>query len=112
MSYARGLPLMAVVEAGLRSEGLLERGYDWYVQSVKPEAASLNSPEFNGVLASWKQKLLSTSQKRILPKASAELTVAELLGSLRPAQLWSVLAAVAGLLAGSFALGAKLFAGK
>jgi hypothetical protein len=34
MAYARGLPLLLVVEAGLKSEGLLERGYDWYVQWV------------------------------------------------------------------------------
>ena len=38
MAYSRGLPLMVVVEDGLRGEGLLERGYDWYVQSVTPEA--------------------------------------------------------------------------
>jgi hypothetical protein len=28
MAYARGLPLMVIVEAGLKSEGLLEHGYD------------------------------------------------------------------------------------
>src|SRR3954447_16307491 len=56
MAYSRGLPLMVVVEDGLRGEGLLERGYDWYVQSVSPEATALHSNEFNGVLASWKQK--------------------------------------------------------
>ncbi len=63
MAYSRGLPLMVVVEDGLRGEGLLERGYDWYVQSVTPEAQSLHSNEFNGVLASWKQKMLSTPKK-------------------------------------------------
>lgn len=56
MTYARGLPLMVVVEAGLKSEGLLEPGYDWYVQRVKPEAAALSTNEFNGVLASWKKR--------------------------------------------------------
>ncbi|MEP6708064.1 MAG: hypothetical protein ABJC05_11120, partial [Pyrinomonadaceae bacterium] len=58
MAYSRGHPLMVIVESGIKSEGLLERGNDWYVQWIKPEAAALNSPEFNGVLASWKQKLL------------------------------------------------------
>jgi hypothetical protein len=42
MAYTRGLPLMVIAEAGLRNEGLLDRGHDWYVQSVKPELASLN----------------------------------------------------------------------
>jgi hypothetical protein len=65
MAYSRGLPLMVVVEDGLRSEGLLERGYEWYVQWVTPEAASLHSNEFNGVLANWKQKMLSTATKPV-----------------------------------------------
>ncbi len=111
MAYARGLPLMVVVEAGLRSEGLLERGYDWYVQSVKPEAAALSTNEFNGVLASWKQKMVTTPKKASSSKTPSDLTVAELLGGLRPVQLWSVLVALAGVVAGAFALGGKLFGG-
>jgi hypothetical protein len=111
MSYARGLPLMVIVEAGLKSEGLLERGYDWYVQWVKPEAAALTSNEFNGVLASWKQKMAEVPKKTVPSKAPAEFTVAELLGGLKPVQLWSVLVALAALVAGAFALGGKLFGG-
>ncbi|MEZ5649451.1 MAG: hypothetical protein R3E87_02770 [Burkholderiaceae bacterium] len=111
MSYARGLPLMVIVEAGLKSEGLLERGYDWYVQWVTPEAAALTSNEFNGVLASWKQKMMDALKKTPSPKTPADLTVAELLGGLRPVQLWSVLVALAALVAGAFALGGKLFGG-
>lgn len=111
MAYTRGLPLMVIVEAGLKSEGLLERGFDWYVQGVKPEAAALNTAEFNGVLASWKQKMVQTPKKPSLSKAASDLTVGELIGSLKPTQLWSVLVALAALAAGAFALGAKLFGG-
>jgi len=106
MSYARGLPIMVIVESDLRGEGLLENGYDWYVQRVKPEASALHSNEFNGILASWKQKLLSTRIK-VDRKDPNELTVAELLGGIKPAQLWSILAALVALLAGAFALGAR-----
>ncbi|MDF0645033.1 MAG: hypothetical protein P0111_13465 [Nitrospira sp.] len=109
MSYARGLPLMVIVEAGLKSEGLLERGYDWYVQWVTLEPTSLTSNEFNGVLASWKQKMLGAPKKAVSSKAAADMTVAELLGGLKPVQLWSVLGALAALVAGAFALGGKLF---
>ena len=111
MAYTRGLPLMVIVEAGLKSEGLLERGYDWYVQSVKPEAAALHTNEFNGVLASWKQKMVETPKKPFASKSPSDLTVAELLGGLRPVQLWSVLVAIAAVVAGAFALGGKLFGG-
>jgi hypothetical protein len=111
MAYARGLPLLLVVEAGLKSEGLLERGYDWYVQWVKPEAAALNTNEFNGVLASWKRKMVETPKKASTSKTPSDLTVAELLGGLKPVQLWSVLVALAAIVAGAFALGGKLFGG-
>jgi hypothetical protein len=111
MAYARGLPLLVVVEAGLRREGLLERGYDWYVQSVKPEPAALHTNEFNGVLASWKQKIVETPKKESTSKTPSDLTVAELLGGLKPVQLWSVLVALAALVAGAFALGGKFFGG-
>lgn len=117
MAYAHGLPLMVIVEAGLRNEGLLERGYDWYVQEVKLEAAALASAEFNGVFASWKRKVLqNTPAGEKNPEKSSvesplkpqEMTVGELVGSLKPGQLWSVLGALAAVVAGAFALGAKL----
>jgi hypothetical protein len=111
MAYSRDLPLLMVVESGLRSEGLLERGYDWYVQWVQPDAAALTSNEFNGVLASWKDKMVQRPKKGLPSKAVTDLTVAELIGGLKPAQLWSLLAAMVALVAGAFALGAKLFGG-
>lgn len=111
MSYTRGLPLMVIVEAGLKSEGLLERGYDWYVQSVKLEAAALHSNEFNGVLSSWKEKMAEMPKMVSPSRAPSDLTVAELLGGLKPAQLWTVLVALAALVGGAFALGGRLFGG-
>ena len=111
MAYTRGHPLLVIVESGLKSEGLLERGYDWYVQWVKPEAAALNTSEFNGVLASWKQKMIRSPKKRTPDKAVTDFTVAELLGGLKPNQLWSLLAALAALVAGAFVLGGRLVGG-
>lgn len=57
MSYSRRPPLFVLVQKGLKNEGLLEPGYDWYVQSVALNAAALSTKEFNGVLADWKDKL-------------------------------------------------------
>jgi hypothetical protein len=111
MAYSRNHPLMVIVESGLKSEGLLERGNDWYVQWVKPEAAALSTTEFNGVLASWKQMMLQAPKMPTPSKTASELTVAELVGGLKPSQLWSVLGALAVLIAGAFALGGKLFGG-
>jgi hypothetical protein len=112
MAYSRGHPLMVIVEAGVKNEGLLERGYDWYVQSVPVDPSILASPEFNGVLSSWKKKLMPPSSgKSSTVKSPAELTVGELIKSMKPSQLWATLAALAAITTGAFALGGKLFAG-
>ena len=114
MAYARGHPLLVIVEAGLKSEGLLEHGYDWYVQRVDPTRSALSTPEFNGVLASRKTKLearakgRSASATAAMPKPVGELTIGQIVSGLPPAQLWGLLAAVAALVGGAFSLGAKL----
>ena len=107
MAQSRGHPLLVIVESGLKSEGLLERGYDWYVQWVEVRPAALNTLEFNGVLASWKQKMIEWRKK---PRPNpGDLSVAELVGGLKPAQLWSLIVALGGVIAGAFALGGKAF---
>jgi hypothetical protein len=110
MGYVRKLPLLVLVEEGVRADGLLEKGLDWYVQTVTLNRESLSTPVFNGVLASWKQKMSEAPTKAAPPApAPNDMTVAQLLGALKPAQLWSALVALAAALAGAFALGAKLF---
>ncbi len=105
MAYSRGHPLMIIVEKGVKNEGLLERGYDWYVQSVPVDPSILASPEFNGVLASWKKKLTPPSNKLGRTGNLAELTVGELIKIMKPSHLWATLAALAALATGAFALG-------
>lgn len=111
LGYSRGLPLLVLVEEGLRADGLLEKGFDWYVQTVALRPDSLATPEFNGVLASWKAKLGKARAAAPKPAPAlpnpAEMTVAQLAGALKPTQLWALLGALGGLLAAAFALGAK-----
>jgi len=114
MAYCRGLPILVMVERGIRSEGLLERGNDWYVQSIDPEPATLLTPEFNGVLSGWKQKV-SKVRPRPLGQKDSEAesiegwTIAQFIERMQPAHLWGLLVALAGLIVGAFTLGAKLF---
>jgi hypothetical protein len=116
MAYSRGLPLMVVVEIGLKSEGLLERGNDWYVQWIEPVPSALTTLEFNGVLADWKSKMepVKANQTQIgtknLSKPSGELTIGELISGLRPAHLWSLLVGLTTIVVTAFTLGAKFFA--
>ena len=112
LAYSRAMPLLVVVERGLKEEGLLERGYNWYVQNVEPSPTALVSAEFNGIFSSWKGKVLSyssTASPTPPPKSNVgDWTIGEILSSLKPAQLWSFLAALAAVVAGAFLVGAKL----
>lgn len=113
LAYSRKLPLLVLVEKGVRQDGLLEQGFDWYVLNTTLEPAALASSEFNGVLASWTRKLASAPVVAAAAAAKtanpADMTVGQLLGALKPAQLWSLLGTLAAAFAASFALGAKLF---
>ena len=57
MAYTLGHPLLVMVENGLRSEGLLERGYDWFVKWFDLTSPILDDPEFLGVFKDWQQRL-------------------------------------------------------
>ncbi len=114
MSYSRRLPLLVIVQDGLKHEGLLEPGYDWYVQTIPIDEAYLSSPQFNGVLSSWKDKvetrlIESSRQPPEAPNDVANMTVGQLFGGLKPSHLWSVLGALCAALAGAFSLGAKFW---
>lgn len=110
MAYVKGLPIIVILENGIREEGLLEKGNDWYVMTVTPDQQSLITPEFNGVMADWKRKVEQFEKaKTELPKlpriAPGDLTIGELVSNMKPAQLWGILAALAALMAGIFIIG-------
>ncbi|MEP5732206.1 MAG: hypothetical protein ABJL67_22865 [Sulfitobacter sp.] len=114
MAYNRGLPLLVVVEKGLRLEGLLEPGYDWYVQSVPLDTSYLTSDEFNGILASWKGKIeKSKSQQAVENKTGhaevEKMTIGQLVSAVKPAHLWSLLISSAAVIVGAFSVGARFF---
>lgn len=57
MSYTRGLPLLVLVDEALRSEGLLETGYDWYVKWVRLGMPIAGDREFLGIFADWRARV-------------------------------------------------------
>ena len=52
-SYARGLPLLVIKDARVQGDGLLEKGYDWYVHSTLIHTDFFDTPEFQGTFTSW-----------------------------------------------------------
>jgi hypothetical protein len=123
MAYSRGLPLLMIVENGLKPEGLLATGYDWNVQYLDLSPSQLGTVEFEGVFQDWMSKVeghrpasalvasgdAAPTKLGGLKTPPADLTLAEIVGGLNVAQLWTVLGAIAAVLGGAFALG-KFFA--
>lgn len=105
MAYLLGHPLLVVVERGLRKEGLLEPGYDWYIQSVDLGDSTLHSREFAGVFADWKRRVDEFYENKDKRSSSSpgvidpeKLTIGQILGALKPAQLWTIIGTLAAAL--------------
>ena len=112
LAYSYGRPLLMLVEKGLKAEGLLETGNDWWVQSVTLDQSTLFRPEFTQVFNDWKA---SCSKTEIAANESvdlAKLSVRELLENLTVAQLWATVGGLFALLSGTailaYWLGTKL----
>jgi hypothetical protein len=102
IAYSFDLPLLVIAENGLKTEGLIEKGYDWNVYWSDLSADVVRSDSFKGFLSSWKT---AVEQYRISKSNSPEtsfdpekLTVSKILNSLTVAQLWKIVAAILTLL--------------
>jgi hypothetical protein len=64
MAYARGHPLLVILEDGLKPEGLLEKGYDWYVLTADIDHQPFSDAESSGVFADWKARVIDGAARR------------------------------------------------
>ena len=63
MAYVLGHPLLVIKENGLKPEGILEFGYDWYVQNADLDPMLLESKLFKGIFIDWKKRLIENVNK-------------------------------------------------
>lgn len=109
MAYALGHPLLVLAE-----EGLLESRYDWMVQwtPLDPDAVDLNP--CRGMVEDWKQRVLEFHARRRdaaesqEPVDLAKKSVGDVVGMLRPGQLYALAGSSVTVLGGAFALGAAI----
>jgi hypothetical protein len=65
IAYTLEHPLLVIVENGLKYEGLLEKGYDWYVKGIDLDDDLMADREFLGVFADWKRRVESYHQQKV-----------------------------------------------
>jgi hypothetical protein len=63
MAYTLGYPLLVIVDETLRTEGLLEMGYDWYVLRIPLTKESLREREFTGVFDNWRKQVVEHASR-------------------------------------------------
>lgn len=112
MAYVKGLPLLVIVDENIRADGLLEKGNDWFVQSLAPTPAALDGDAFTGILANWRDRLPQqtavdsrTGMDAAATVDPASMSIGQLFGALKPGQLWAVVLAAAAIVAAAFAWG-------
>lgn len=111
MAYSYELPLLVVAENGLKSEGLIEDGYDWRVYWTDMNPEEVKSDSFKGVLQSWKS---AVEEKKLSPSSSevdlSKVGLGKLISMISLPQLWKLIGVLAMLIAlvagGSYKLGA------
>lgn len=119
MAYTLDLPLLVVVERGLRSEGLLEKGYDWYVKSIQLRPEALADKELIGLVTDWKARVEERAGQKALsaqapPRELGLVTeieqrsIGDIVASLKPGQLWATLVAIAAMMTAVATIAFKL----
>ena len=84
-----GKPTIVIKESGLFDEGLLEHIAGWYVLDVPCGKDCVGSSRFTGVVGDWLERL--NQERANTANIPVNGTINELIGSLKPAQLYAVL---------------------
>jgi hypothetical protein len=119
MAHVLGLPLLVFAERGLRSEGLLESRYDWMVQWVDLDPATLRVNPCLGMVEDWSTRVQKIHESRagsgppdgLATQDIADKTLAELFGQLKPGQLRALIAGCIAVLGAAFTLGVTIGGG-
>jgi hypothetical protein len=105
MAYDRGLPMLVLVETGLKLEGVLEKGNDWYVHEMDMQPASLQDKRFKLLFSEWREAL-KKPRKSLIDKPDLEqITLVSLFSNMKVMHLIGLIATLITLLFVAFEWG-------
>jgi hypothetical protein len=67
MAYALDLPLIVMMETGLREEGLLEQNYDWSIERLSITGDAFADKDVRGRIAAWCRHVQDDEPRRKAP---------------------------------------------
>jgi hypothetical protein len=113
IAYAYELPMWIIAENGLKSEGLIEKGYDWNVYWSNLDIDEVKSDKFRGYLQSWKSAIEEKKSNVSNNEPETDLSklgLGKLLSMTSLPQLWKLFGVLVTIIAltatGSYKLGA------
>jgi hypothetical protein len=104
MAFDRGLPLLMIVEKGLRRDGMFEYGPDWYVFEMELIPEDLHSDKFRLIFNEWKEAV-SRPCNSLVNFNPADITLGRMFSSMHIRHVISIIAGIAALLFLAFELG-------
>lgn len=115
LAYSYNMPILVIAEDGLKSEGLIEKGYDWTVYWTDLNVDIVKADSFRGFLTSWKNAV----EKRSLIQSKTEnsleadkLTLGYILNALTISQAWKIAGAILTLLIAVATISYKIGGGR
>jgi hypothetical protein len=115
LASAMELPLLVIAESGLKEMALLENRYNWLVLWIPLDPSVFQREDFSQILKDWKAQVEASKETKRIASDTRRIgtrdvdlekeSVADLIGRLRPAQVWTVLGALTFLVTGAFTLG-------
>jgi hypothetical protein len=64
MAFVLGMPILVLVELGIKEEGLLEEKYDWYIERLEISPKSLSDKDVHARILAWCRKVQSGKRNR------------------------------------------------
>jgi hypothetical protein len=101
MAYARKVPILTIVQPGLKRQGMLSDRLEWMAIEAELSPEVLRTDYFRQVFAEWlslvKQGMLTSAQPDFDP---SEIKIGKLLSQLTTKQAWALAVVIFGVLAG------------
>jgi len=79
MAFALGMPIIVIMENGLREEGLLEEKYDWYIERLDISGDAFLQKDVRSRIMAWCRRVQTeTPAREQRGHITAEMTIFEL----------------------------------
>jgi hypothetical protein len=79
LAFTLGLPIIVLMEPGLRQEGLLEQKFEWYVDEVNISAAGLSEKNVRNRIMAWCRKLQTAKASANRGAIDSKMPLSELM---------------------------------